>query len=308
MTNLEINLEIKGFSDGNQFRKSNEYETTQELFGRLGLTDEVENRTPTVGVNIAHLAQMGSIQSLRLEIEGRDLSVAILGISIAQGPSDFQRLLKSLGAGKVKTTAIDLSDGIFSEIKMTGLDEVLCLLRDARDTGLEPESQDFILRDHLGNCCPPVIDRQIDEEAFRILKPGGISIVNITTSELLEESERRRIVNFREAVDMLGLGVVKRLQTDIYDLKQLKETFPEIDKELLRDLIIEIEPEGSFVVFGEDQQGHGEWFRIFEDHKKTWEEHGFEIVEIATRRGKDSHKPPLECLRHNVVLRKKNIS
>jgi len=296
---------IKGFTDGHQFRSANRYIDTQKLFEQLGLSDEVENRTPTVGVNVAHLAKMGSIQALSDNIHGRNLSVTVLGISTAEGPSDFQKLLKGLGSGRVSTTAIDLSDGIFSEIEKTGLDEVKCLLKDARDTGLEHNSQDFNLRDHIGNCCPPVIDRQIDKEAARILKEGGISIVNITTSDFLDRSEDREVIVLENLRGSLGSEVITALRQNIYDLKELHEAFPDVDVESLRGRIIEIEPDRSFVVFGEDEQGHGEWFRTLEDHKKTWEADGFEIVEISSRRGMDSHDPPLDCERHNVVLKKK---
>lgn len=297
-------LKITGFSDGHQFRKANRYVDTQELFKKLGLTNEVENRTPTVGVNIAHLARMGAIQQLTQEINGRELSVAILGISTVEGPGDFQKLLKSLGAKRVSTTAIDISNGIFSEIESTELDEVQCLLKDARDTGLIGESQDFNLRDHIGNCCPPEIDRQIDREASRILKLGGISIVNITTSDHLEESQGRIIVDFERAKDDLGEKVIEGLLSNIYDLKELQTAFPNLETEVLRNLILEIEPNRSFVTFGEDEQGHGEWFRTLEDHQKTWIQNGFNIVEISSRKGLDSHNPPLVCQRHNVVLKK----
>ncbi len=299
-----MNNEIRGFSDGHQFRSANGYVDTQKLFERLGLSSEVVNRTPTVGVNIAFLAKMNSVQSLSHDIGGRDLNVAVLGISTADGPSDFQKLLKGLGAGKVSTTAIDLSDGIFSEIERSGLDQVKCLLQDARDTGLAGASQDFNLRDHIGNCCPPQIDRQIDQEASRIWKPGAISIVNITTSDFLGESKDRRMVGFEEMKAIVGEEVIEALRENIYDLKELHEAFPDLDVEPLRGLVMEIEPGRSFVVFGEDEQGHGEWFRTIEDHKKTWKADGFEVVEIASRKGNDSHDPPLVCNRHNVVLKK----
>ncbi|MBI5126853.1 hypothetical protein HZA76_00130 [Candidatus Roizmanbacteria bacterium] len=298
-------IKITGFSDGHQFRNANRYIDTQKLFQELGLTNEVENRTPTVGVNVAHLARMDAVQGLNKDINGRDLSVTILGISTAEGPSDFQKLLKGLGASHISTTAIDISDGIFSEIAKTDLDEVTCLLKDARETGLPGSSQDFNLRDHIANCCPPEIDREINAEAVKILKPGGISIVNITSSDLLSNSQGREVVDFFQLRSTIGEEIIRALQTNIYDLKELAEAFPEVDVESLRGLILEIEPGGSFVVFGEDEQGHGEWFRSIDDHKKLWKKDRFEIVEIATREGKDSHSPPLECMRHNVVLKKK---
>ncbi len=299
---------IKGFTDGEQFRKANQYNKNQKRFEKSGLTPEMERVTPTVGINIAHLMKMESVQRLRGEITGQSLSTTILGISTAEGPRDFQRLLKGLGAGHISTTAIDISDGIFDQIRQTGLDEVTCLLRDARKTGLPSNSQDINLRDHIGNCCPPEIDRAINREATRILKPDGISIVNITTSDLLLNSQQREKIPFLRLKDELGNKVIHALQNKIYDLEGFKEMFPEIDSESLRGMILEIEPKRSFVVFGEDPQGHGEWFRRLEEHKRIWQKDGFEIVEVATREGTDSHEPPLKCLRHNVVLRKKVTS
>jgi len=296
---------IKGFTNGEQFRETNHYSVTQKLFESLGLSPEVEIWTPTVGVNIAHLAKMKSIQQLGSEINSQVLSVTILGISTAEGPRDFQRLLKALGAGHISTTAVDISDGIFDAITQTEeLDEIQCLLKDARTTGLADHSQDFVLRDHLGNCCPPEIDREIDQEVARILKPGGYSIVNITTSDLLLESPNREVVVFERSKEEFGNQIIKALQNNIYDLQQFKESFPEINSELLRGIILEIEPKKSFVVFGEDLQGHGEWFRTISDHKSLWQKDGFLLIEKSSRPGKDSHEPKLECLRHNVLLKK----
>ena len=295
---------IKGFTNGKQFREKNLYSITQKLFEQLGLSPEVEKWTPTVGVNIAHLARMKSIQQLGSEINGRALSVTILGISTTEGPRDFQRLLKALGAGHIATTAVDISDGIFDAIIQTKeLDEIQCLLEDARKTGLASGSQDFVLRDHLGNCCPPEIDRAIDQEVSRILKPRGYSIVNITTSDLLLKSLDREVVVFERLKEEFGDRIIKALQNNIYDLQQFKD-FPEIKPEILRGMILEIEPEDSFVVFGEDLQGHGEWFRTFADHNSGWRRNGLTIVEEASRPGQDSHEPKLECLRHNVLLKK----
>ena len=298
----------KGYTDGHEFRNTNRYIDTQQLFESLGLSDIVENRTPTVGVNVAHLARMKSVQALGGEIKDKQINATILGISTAQGPADFQKLLHGLGSNSVSTIAIDISDGIFAEIEQSGLDEIKCLQRDARKTEITSGSQDIVLRDHIGNCCPPEIDREIDREASRILQEGGIAVVNITTSDLLGQSNGRIIIPFERLSMRLGEEVMKSLQSGIYDLQELNQLFPQIPIESLRGAILEIEPSGSFVVFGEDDQGHGEWFRKLEDHQMTWAEDGFDVVEVSTRTGKDSHEPPLECLRHNVILRKKNIN
>lgn len=301
--------EALGYSDTNQFRDVNQYEITQRLFEQLGLSEEVENRTPTPGINIDHLAMMESIQALTSELNGKSLNVAILGLSTPQGPKDFERLLKALGTTWVSTVIIDLSNGIFEAISQTGLDEVKCFQRDARNTGLPNESQDLILRDHLGNCCPPEIDRAINREVARILKPDGIAIVNITTSENLFQSPGRKIVRFNElrSLDWLHEQIFGFLRTEIYDLEDLKRLFPGPTNQMieqLRGAILEIEPRDSFVVFGEDPQGHGEWFRPLDDHLATWGADGFEVIGIKSRVGWDSHEPPLRCRRHNVVLRK----
>lgn len=296
--------ELKGYTDGHEFRVANRYIDTQQLFEELGLSIEVENRTPTVGVNVAHLARMPSVQALASEFSGRSLQVVVLGISTAEGPRDFQKLLKGLGANHISTTAIDISDGIFDEIQVSGLDEVVCLQKDARDTGLPKASQDINLRDHIGNCCPPSIDRSIDKEAARILKPGGIAVVNITTSDDIHSSIGRNVIRFESLRNIVGNVVMQALQSGIYDLEEAKALFPDMDFEMFRGQILEIEPNGSFVVFGEDKQGHGEWFRTIEDHEATWQNDGFEIVGMATRKGVDSHEPPLQCVRHNVILRK----
>jgi len=300
--------ELKGYTDGHEFRSANRYIDTQQLFERLGLTDEVEQRTPTVGVNVAHLARMQSVRALSGELAGRLISVTVLGISTAEGPRDFQKLLKGLGALRVATTAIDISDGIFDDIRRSGLDEVTCLQQDARDTGMPTGSQDLNLRDHIGNCCPPEIDRAIDREAARILKPGGLAVVNITTSDELRHSGGRAVVDVATLRQGIGDDLLLALQTGIYDLEEIRMRFPGTDTEVLRGRILEIEPGGSFVVFGEDEQGHGEWFRTLEDHERQWKRDGFSVVDIATRTGTDSHVPPLACVRHNVLLRKNSMS
>ncbi len=295
--------ESLGYTNADEFRANNQYVNTERRFAEQGL-EAVKDETPPAIVNIAFLSTMESIQGLQIEFLGNALEVAFLGISSASGPKALQDLLKELGASHVSTTALDISDGIFAEVKETGLDEILCFERDARDTGLADSSQDLVLRDHLGNCCPPNIDRAISVEVGRIVKPGGISIVNITTSDLLLESDDRRFVSFKQLRESLGVGVIEALQAQVYDLKKLAAVFPNVDTIQLRGLLLEIEPNKSFVVFGEDQQGHGEWFRSLEDHLLSWQQTGFEVIEVMSREGLDDHVPPLSCRRHNVILRK----
>ena len=83
-----------GYTDAHEFRASNQYVDTEQLFAEQGLTEAVENKTPPVCVNIAHLSTMESIQGLQKELLGKSLRVAILGISSSRGPKDLQDLLK----------------------------------------------------------------------------------------------------------------------------------------------------------------------------------------------------------------------
>jgi len=294
-----------GYTNARGFRDSRDYEGTDDIVEKEGLIEELEEGvTPSILLNIAHLSTMESIQGLKEELLGESLEVAILGISSARGPKALQDLLKSLGAGHISTIALDISDGIFAKVEATGLDEIICLQRDARDTGLVGSSQSLVLRDHLGNCCPPNIDRAINVEVERIVKPGGISIVNITTSDLLLESEGRKFIPFEQLQEALGTRIVRALQNQVYDLERLKAMSSGIDTQQLRGSLLEIEPNRSFVVFGENRQGDGEWFRSLEDHLSSWQQTGFEIMEINSREGTDGHYPPLQCKRHNVILRK----
>ena len=300
------NLEniIKGYNDADQFRLANRYVNTEALFSKEGLTEEVENQTPPVCVNIAHLNEMTSIKDMGKEFYNKHLNVTILGISSARGPKDLQDLLKNLGAGKVTTTAIDISDGIFTEVAKMGLDELICFQQDARSTGLPSLSQDLVLRDHLGNCCPPEIDKAINTEVGRIVKSNGISVVNITSSDLLQQSIDRDIIKLEHLNSVLGKVIVSALQNSVYDLSELAIFLPNLDLSGLKGKILEIGQNENFVVFGEDDQGHGEWFRKLNDHIMEWQRNGFNIMEIQSREGWDSHNPPLRCHRHIAVLRK----
>ena len=302
----EKTIRIVGYTSGKEFRDTNRYVNTEEMFRQLGLTDEVENRTPPVAVNIAHLATMDAVQRLADEFMGRNLNVAILGISSASGPKDFERLVKSLGADFVSTVAVDISDGIFADIEASEMDNVSCLQKDARETGIETETQDIVLRDHIDNCAPPKVSEAIDQETARISKPNGIAIVNVTTREELLKSVDRSFIPFDQLVEAVGEEVIKALQEEIYDLVELRKKFPQLDNSLISQLqgrLLEIEPQGTIAVFGEDGIGHGEWFPKLERLVDTWQSDGFEIVGLKSRVGLDSHNPPLKCRRHNVILR-----
>jgi hypothetical protein len=282
-------------------RQSSGYDETQRLIETQGITNEALNKTPPVGLNLRLLAEMPIMAQLRQEINSQSINATILGIAIADGVSDFQKFLQTaLNTSWQQLTVMDIDSVILKEVDEMKIPGVVTRETDVRQTGIETGSLDMVLMDHLGNCCPPGIDRQIQEETARILKPGGISIVNITTSELLSQSPERTIVPLKflsESCSFLDI-----LRTEIYDLKQLGRK-SNLVSDSWRGSIFEIEPE-SFVVFGENEVGHGEWFRSLNDHLQLWQKLGFKLLAILSREGNDSHNPPLRCFRHNIVLRK----
>lgn len=301
----DIDVELAG-SLGGEFgkglRQASGYNNTQREFEESGLTDKVLNQTPPVGVNLRILSEMPSVQKLAQGFGGRPLRVAMLGLSIVDGVIDFRRFVNSvLQTSWGKLWVVEIDPEMVQQVVSLEEPDVVALLRDARDTGIESNSIDLVLRDHLGNCCPPEIDRAIDKEATRILRPEGISIVNITTSELMRQSPGRAFISSDQLKDELGNTVVHELQTEIYDLEQLTEIIGRERAEKFRGPLLEIELGSSFVVFGEDPQGHGEWFRPLMQHLTDWERDGFSAIDSKTRDGNDSHNPPLRCLRHNFI-------
>jgi len=286
------------FHDG--LDQTAKYDKTRKRIDEEGITSEVLDETPPIGLNLMLLSEMPIIQSLHNKLQGKSLTASILGLSSIDGVCDFQRFInESLQAHVVCLNVVEIAHEMLSEVDELGLPNVKTHLRDARETKFADGSQDIVIRDHLGNCCPPEIDRRIGEETARILKPGGIAIVNITTSEILPLSEGREIIPFNEQDKRL-----EPMREEIYDLAQLKK---EVDPQAedLRGALVEIEPDKSFVIFGEDENGHGEWFRTLDDHISSWGKDGFEVLDMQTREGDDSHEPPLKCRRQIVVLRKR---
>lgn len=288
---------------GNEFHEGLErtakYDTTRNRMDVEGLSEGVLDETPPIGLNLRLLSEMAVTRLLHETMRGRDVVASILGLSSLEGVSDFQQFIsESLGANPIAINVVEIAESMIERVDNLNLPNVRSHLKDARETGLKDASQDIVIRDHLGNCCPPNIDRVIGKETARILKPGGIAIVNITTSENLHLSEGREIIPFDPRDKRLG-----PLREDIYDLTQLKEEVdPNADN--LRGALVEIEPNGSFVIFGEDEHGHGEWFRTLDNHQESWQIDGFEVVEMQSRQGDDSHEPPLRCKRQIAVLKK----
>lgn len=293
---------------GNQFgkglRDTSKYSETQRRMEQGDSLTGLLDSTPPVGLNLRLISEMRSIPVLADEIKGVPQTTAILGLAIVDGVRDFQRFLNTSMQTTLHTlNVVDIDQTILEEVEALQLNNVITLWRDAQNTGIQGETLDIVLRDHLGNCCPPAIDRAIDIETARITKRHGLSFVNITTSDAIRKSPHRIIVPFENVQRIVGPRGIHLLQTEIFDLSQLKSELGD-DLESLRGKLLEIEQNESFVIFGEDTDGHGEWFRPWHDHEIQWKRNGFQIIEVREREGNDSHVPPLRCHRHNVILRK----
>ncbi|OGJ38351.1 MAG: hypothetical protein A2383_03780 [Candidatus Pacebacteria bacterium RIFOXYB1_FULL_39_46] len=300
-----------GTKFGQSLRQHAQYENTQQRVieaERQGINLEDIAGTPPVGLNLRLLLQKeSSVAILRENLEQKPIDAAIFGLAIVEGVPDFQKFLQTtLETNWNQLSVIDIDSDILKAVDEKQFQQVTTLHQDARQTSLHEASQQLVLRDHIDNCCPPAISRSINEEVTRVLDEDGVAIVNITTSDELTKSLDREIISHHQLQTILPSSeAVHALQTRIFDLNQLKEEFGE-HLEFLRGKIVEIEPEGeSFVVFAEDESGHGEWFRSFNDHLKTWEKDGLIIADMQDRIGIDSHQPPLSCHRHIVLLTKK---
>jgi len=307
MNDKEISRSL-GREFGRGLRKTSGYEETRARMDHEGLSEELLNRTPPVGLNLQLLSEMPGIHLLAHRINRRPISVAMLGLASVDGVEDTERFVgHALNTTLRDFHVVDIDEDIINEVSRLKqektLSRVLPRLMDARHTGLSDASVDIVIRDHTGNCCPPNIDREIDAETVRILKPGGTSIVNITTSELLPTSESRQVIDLSRGTRR-STAVTDALQNRIYNLAQFKREFG-TEMESMRGKLVEIEHPGGFVVFGEDPDGHGEWFRGLGDHISLWQRLGFAMSDLKSRFGNDSHSPPLMCMRHNIVLTKK---
>ena len=308
MSTIERTPTGVGKEFGTGLRNTSRYDETQRKMDASGSVEGLLDATPPVGLNLRLIAEMQSIPRLAESIQGTPQQGAILGLAIVDGVSDFKKFLaSSLHTNVQSLTIVDIDNTILQEVDALQIPNVVTMWKDAKHTDLPSASQDIVLRDHLGNCCPPAIDRDIDKEAARITKEQGISLVNITTSDALWKSPNRSIIPFDTVKKILGQSGIDALQTKIFDLSQLKNEFG-ASVESLRGMLLEIEPQNSFVIFGEDPDGHGEWFRPWNDHVKQWKQNGFQILEVQEREGNDSHEPPLRCHRHNVILIKKGAT
>lgn len=302
-----------GAEFGEGLRKNSNYNKTQKIVEQSQMSAKVLSEiegTPPVGLNLRLLLlRKQSVAILKNQLGSKPIDATIFGLAIVEGVPDFKRFLNSSINSDWKTlSVIDIDNKILKEVDSNNFERVKTLHQDARQTSLLDQSQSIVLRDHIDNCCPPAISRSINNEVKRVLAKNGVAIVNITTSDQLLKSPNRKIITHTELQKIVTPDVILALQTRIFDLNQLKKEFGQ-RLESLKGKIIEIEPnKDSFVVFGEDEFGHGEWFRSFDDHIKTWENDGLKISDMQNRIGTDSHDPKLICHRHIVLLTKKEKS
>jgi hypothetical protein len=304
---------ITGFSDGSEFRDNNKYNQTITLLRSMGLTlggliedgipNGFENSTPPAIINIVHAFRMPEFQQEIQQLKSKPIDITITGVSTQEGPFFLEDAFKLFDCRINSTTVIDIDRSILDEIGQLESDTITCKHADARNTGLETASQDIIFNDHMGNCCPPNVNDKAIEESSRILKQKGIAMVNITSSDELPNSKNRDLICLNQLKRHFDSKVIEFLTNSAFDLHQIWTEFPNTDLTKLQGPIIEIAPE-SFVVFSNDQKGHGEWFRSFNQHINLWHQHGLELVGLKNRSGLDSHEPPLSCRRHNAILKK----
>ena len=313
MSTIERTPTGVGKEFGTGLRNTSKYNESQRDMDALGGMENLHDLgklgevTPPVGVNLGLILKMQTLPVLSEHIQGIPQKTAIIGLTEVDGVTDFQKFLRfGLHTTFDSLTVIDIDNTILKEVDALEFQNVVTIWKDAQHTELPSTSLDIVLRDHLGNCCPPVIDRAIDKETSRITKQKGISFVNITTSDALWKSPNREVIPFDTLLTSIGQSGIDSLRMRIFDLSQLKNEFGS-SVESLRGKLLEIEPQ-SFVIFGEDSDGHGEWFRPWNDHVKQWEQNGFQILEVKEREGNDSHEPPLRCHRHNVILLKKGAT
>lgn len=304
---IENNEEILsiGESFGSGLRETSQYDDTELAFITHGLIEAVLNQTPPVGLNLRILIeQMPEAMSQLNQLLPEDIRVALFGLAIVDGIHDTMKLIDQIGEKNlVELDVVDIDRDIIDKVDVLKEARVKTFHQDATSTSLPEASLDLIIRDHLGNCCPPFMYQTIEKEVARVLAESGLSLVNITTSEKLLSSLGRKHISLSELEMKISSEAIEALRSRVFTLEQLKQEFPQFELEQLRSCLLEIMP-NSFVIFGEDQLGHCEWFSSLEWQTRLWQENGFEILDHHLREGQDSHHPALECQRHIVLLKK----
>jgi hypothetical protein len=304
---MENNKEILkiGESFGSGLRETSQYDNTELAFITQGLIEAVLNQTPPVGLNLQILMeQMPEAMSQLKQLLPRDIKAALFGLAIVDGVHDTMKLINQIGEKNLaELNVVDIDRDIIDKVDALQEVKVKTFHQDAANTSLPTASLDLIIRDHLGNCCPPFMYQAIEKELARVLSEDGLSLVNITTSEKLLTSLGRRLISLSELETQIPSAVIEALKSRIFTLEQLKQEFPQLETKQLRGCLLEISP-NSFVIFGEDQSGHCEWFSPLEWQISLWQENGFEVLDHHLREGQDSHHPALECQRHIVLLKK----
>jgi hypothetical protein len=307
-----IKENFTGEDSAGGLRDRSKYEETEQKMQLGKFIDNID--TPPVALNLRKWQEdIVMVEKLQKELKNRPVRVVVFGIATVHGiQSILDFTTNVIHTKQTELFALDINGDILKKVDALGLPNVKTLHEDAQRTSLENDSFDLVIRDHMGNCCPPNIDRGADREAVRILRRNGMSMTNITTSELLVQSVERNLVPYELLSKKFDKLMLQKFQTEFFDLNDIAHSTI-VNTEAIRGQLLEIEPNNSFAIFGSgksdidehvDLIGHGDWFRPLCDHVHTWISDGFEIDEIRSRSGTDSHVPKLSCLRHIVLLKK----
>ncbi|MBP9782087.1 hypothetical protein KBC89_05545, partial [Candidatus Woesebacteria bacterium] len=252
-----------GAQFGEGLRETSRYTDTQVALIVHGLTELVLNQTPPVGLNLKILIeQMPQAMHHVQQLPDNPL-VALFGLAIAGGVDDVHKLVNLAGKhAPSELSVVDIDQAIITEVDALHRQNVKTFHEDARRTSLAESQQHFVIRDHLGNCCPPEMYEAIESEVLRVLAPNGLSLVNITSSEKILTSRNRQHISLAKLRDQFPEELIRALRSRIFSLSQLAQEFPAFDVSNLQGCLLEINP-NSFVIFGEDAEGHGEWFSDF---------------------------------------------
>ncbi len=78
---------------GRGLRGTSKYEETRAQMEKEGLSQDILNKTPPVGVNLELLSDMPGIQALAERINKRPINVAMLGLANIDGAEDTHRFI-----------------------------------------------------------------------------------------------------------------------------------------------------------------------------------------------------------------------
>lgn len=139
------------------------------------------DRSPDAAASLHRLQSDAAIAG-HLRTLGPSPVCLIEGISSPANGRSLRRFLSACGIDDPRIRAIDLAD--MAEIfRLLGepLAEAEFEVADASYLeGFESGSIDFLLQDFLLNCAPHCLHEAILSEAVRVLRPGGLALINFT--------------------------------------------------------------------------------------------------------------------------------